>query len=52
MFSTSERSVFLFAERQEVDEYQEVRFSAKAPVSAVALVSGGTNESQKKNEVA
>lgn len=52
VFSTSERAVFLFAEGKEVDEYQEVRFSEKAPMSAVALVSGGTNNSGKKNAVA
>lgn len=44
----SERAVFLFTERKEVDEYQEVRFSEKAPMSAVALVSGGTSDSGKK----
>lgn len=41
-----------FTERKEVDEYQEVRGSEKALRSAVALVSGGTNHSGKKNAVA
>lgn len=35
-----------------MDEYQEVRVSEKALMSAVALVSGGTNHSGKKNAVA
>ena len=41
-----------FAERKEVDEYQEVRLSEKALISAVVLVSGGPHHSGKKNAVA